>query len=56
MHEQNGLFSFSGLNTEQVQYLRKEKAIYVPTNGRINVAGLNIQNLSYVADALRAVI
>jgi aspartate/tyrosine/aromatic aminotransferase len=56
MHQQNGLFSFSGLNPEQVQALRKEKAIYMPSNGRINIAGLNTQNVSYVAEALLSVI
>jgi aspartate/tyrosine/aromatic aminotransferase len=55
MHQQNGLFSFSGLSPEQVQYLRNEKAIYMPSNGRLNIAGLNTQNLSYVAEALLSV-
>ena len=55
MYQQNGLFSFSGLSPEQVQYLRREKAIYMPSNGRINIAGLNTQNLSYVAEALLSI-
>ncbi len=55
IHEQKGLFSFSGLNPKQVQYLREEKGIYMPSNGRINIAGLNTQNLSYVAESLLAV-
>lgn len=55
MHQQKGLFSFLGLTPEQVQYLRKEKAIYMPSNGRINIAGLN-HNVSYVAEALLSVI
>lgn len=55
MHQQNGLFSFTGLNPEQVQRLRDEKAIYMPSNGRINIAGLNTQNVSYVAAALLSV-
>lgn len=55
MHQQNGLFSFLGLNPEQVQTLRKENAIYMPSNGRINIAGLNTQNVSYVAEALLSV-
>lgn len=56
LHQQNGLFSFLGLKPEQVQKLRDEKAIYMPNNGRINVAGLNNQNISYVASALLSVI
>lgn len=55
MHQQSGLFSFSGLNAEQVRVLRNEKAIYMPNNGRINIAGLNIKNVSYVADSLLSV-
>lgn len=55
MHQQNGLFSFFGLTPEQVQHLRKEWAIYIPNNGRINIAGLNMQNVSYVAESLLSV-
>jgi aspartate/tyrosine/aromatic aminotransferase len=55
MHQKIGLFSFTGLNPEQVQLLRKEKAIYMPNNGRINIAGLNTQNVAYVAEALLSV-
>ncbi len=55
MHQQKGLFAFSGLSQDQVQRLRQEKALYLPSNGRINLAGLNTQNLSYVADALLSV-
>lgn len=55
MHHQSGLFSFSGLNTDQVLRLRKEAAIYMPSNGRINIAGLNTQNVEYVASALLSV-
>lgn len=52
--QQKGLFSFSGLKPNQVRYLREEKAIFMPYNGRINIAGLNTQNLSYVAESLLA--
>lgn len=55
LYDQKGLFSYLGLTSEQVQYLRKEKGIYTPNNGRINVAGLNTQNISYVAEALLSV-
>ncbi|WP_068468671.1 aromatic amino acid transaminase [Candidatus Protochlamydia phocaeensis] len=55
MHQQNGLFSFCGLTPDQVQRLRQEKAIYMPSNGRINIAGLNTQNVEYVAESLLSV-
>ncbi len=54
IHHQTGLFSFSALTPEQVQYLRKERAIYMH-NGRINIAGLNTTNLPVVAEALLSV-
>lgn len=55
LYQQNGLFCFPGLSPEQVQLLRSEKGIYMPSNGRINVAGLNTHNVSYVAQSLLSV-
>lgn len=55
MHQQIGMFSLCGLDQQQVERLRKEKGIYMPMNGRINIAGLNTQNLDYVADSLVSV-
>lgn len=53
MSNQEGLFSFIGLTEGQVLRLREEFAIYLPKNGRINVAGLNVNNIDYVVNALR---
>lgn len=55
INRQSGLFSFSGLTLEQVQKLQHEKALYIPNNGRINIAGLNTQNIPEVAKALLSV-
>jgi len=52
MHQQKGLFSLCGLNPEQVEKLKLEKGIYLPKNGRINIAGLNTNNMEYVAKAI----
>ena len=52
MTRQKGMFSFSGLNKKQVDFLREEKAIYIVGSGRINVAGLTPANISYVCDAV----
>ncbi len=52
---QNGFFSFLGLSHAQVQRLLKDYAIYLPADGRINVAGLNSHNMDYVIEALSAV-
>jgi aspartate/tyrosine/aromatic aminotransferase len=50
--EQKGLFYFSGLNPEQAFRMGQEKGIYIPMNGRFNIARLNDQNLAYVAESL----
>ncbi len=51
---QRGLFTFGLLDSEQVGYLRDQFAIYLPDDGRINVAGLNASNLNYVVEAIMA--
>lgn len=55
MKEQKGMFSYTGLNNDQVRQLKEEHAIYLP-DGRINVAGLNAKNLDSVIDAILSVI
>ncbi|MCC7299969.1 MAG: aspartate/tyrosine/aromatic aminotransferase [Verrucomicrobia bacterium] len=52
MTKQKGMFSFSGLNKDQVNFLRSEKAIYIVGSGRINVAGLTPGNMNFVCDAV----
>jgi aspartate aminotransferase len=47
-----GMFSFSGLNLEQVDRLMKDYSIYLTKDGRMNVCGLNHQNIHYVVDAI----
>jgi aspartate/tyrosine/aromatic aminotransferase len=54
MNRQKGIFSFSGLDKDQVEALKVEFGIYMPANGRINVAGLSSQNLEYLVDAILA--
>ena len=47
-----GMFCFSGLKKEEVERLQKEYAIYMPLDGRINIAGLSEENLPTVVDAI----
>lgn len=54
--EQNGMFSFTGLSPEQVERLRTEFAIYMVSNSRMCVAGLNVDNIDYVANAMADVL
>lgn len=49
---QRGMFSFSGLSSDIVAWLRSNKSIYVVGGGRINLAGLTKANIDYVCDAI----
>jgi aromatic-amino-acid transaminase len=53
---QRGMFSYSGLNAEQMQRLRTEFGIYGVDTGRICVAAINHQNLDAICKAIAAVI
>lgn len=50
--EQIGMFSFTGLNPKQVEYMIKEKHIYLMASGRINMCGLTSKNIDYVAESI----
>lgn len=50
--EQIGMFSFTGLNEDQVRRMREEEHVYMTKNGRISMAGLNGGNVEYVARAM----
>lgn len=50
--DQIGMFSYTGLNVAQVKYLINEFHIYLPDDGRISLAGLNTENVQYVAEAI----
>ena len=53
---QNGMFSFTGLTPEQVERLKTEFGIYMVSNSRMCVAGLNVNNIDYVANAMAEVL
>jgi len=54
--KQRGMFSFSGLSTQQVDRLREEYAIYAISTGRICVAALNSNNIDRVVRAVASVL
>ena len=54
--DQIGMFSFTGLNEDQVQKLRDEYHVYMTKNGRISMAGLNTKNVDYFAKAVDGVV
>ncbi|WP_434456675.1 aspartate/tyrosine/aromatic aminotransferase [Stutzerimonas urumqiensis] len=49
---QRGMFSYSGLTTEQVDALRERFGVYAVGTGRICAAALNRRNLDYITDAI----
>ncbi|MBW7883047.1 MAG: aspartate/tyrosine/aromatic aminotransferase [Caldilineaceae bacterium] len=53
---QRGMFSFSGLNIDQVKALRERYAIYIVNSGRINVAGMTETNMDYLCSAIADVL
>lgn len=56
IQNEKGMFSFLGLNPEQVKRLINEFSIYLVGSSRINVAGLNKANLDYTVNAIAAVL
>lgn len=54
--KQRGMFSYTGLTVEQVVRLREEFAVYLLESGRMCVAGLNPDNIEYVAEAFAEVL
>ncbi len=52
--EQNGMFSFSGLDKEQVAALKEDFGIYIVGSGRICVAGINHKNIDRLVEAMTA--
>ncbi|MHC4525020.1 MAG: amino acid aminotransferase [Planctomycetota bacterium] len=53
---QYGMFSFSGLNPEQVKTLRDKHSIYIVGSGRINVAGMTKANMDSLCTAVAEVL
>lgn len=53
--QQVGMFSYSGLNKEQMQRLRSEFGVYGVDSGRICVAALNLNNIGHVCHAMATV-
>jgi len=49
---QRGMFSLLGLPQADIARLRDEHHIYMPPDGRVNVAGISDANVDYVADAV----
>ena len=52
---QKGMFSFTGLTSDEVAQLKEKFSIYIVNSGRINVAGVTSKNVNYIAKAISRV-
>ena len=48
----NGMFSMLPLSRQAIDLLATDHAIYLPPTGRINLAALTLQSISFVATAM----
>ncbi len=53
---QNGMFSFLGIDGDQVQRLQDEFSIYIVGSSRINVAAIAPDNVDYLARSIASVL
>ncbi|GMN39929.1 hypothetical protein TIFTF001_009166 [Ficus carica] len=54
--KQIGMFTFTGLNAEQVAFMTKEYHIYMTFDGRISMAGLSSRTVPHLTDAIHAAV
>ncbi|KAI1826173.1 aspartate aminotransferase [Xylaria intraflava] len=54
IRDQAGMFTYTGLDAEQITLLREEHHVYLQDTGRLSIAGLNSTNLHHVAASLHA--
>jgi aspartate aminotransferase len=54
--QQKGMFSFLGLNIEQLDLLREDHGIYIVSSSRVNLAGINSGNIAYLSDSIVSVL
>ena len=52
----NGMFCFLGVSPQQVGILKKDYGIYMVDSSRINVAGITVENVDYLASSIAAVL
>ncbi|KAB2076892.1 Aspartate aminotransferase, cytoplasmic [Gossypium arboreum] len=54
--KQIGMFTFTGLDSDQVAFMTKEYHIYMTSDGRISMAGLSSKTVPHLADAIHAAV
>ena len=53
--EQIGMFCYSGLKPNEIKTLKDKYHIYITSDGRINMAGVNNSNIDYLANSISKV-
>ncbi|CCD89531.1 Tyrosine aminotransferase [Bradyrhizobium sp. ORS 285] len=53
--QQEGMFSLLPLSPAEVMALREKHGVYMPTSGRINIAGLKLADVARVAGLFKAI-
>ncbi len=56
IEQQSGMFSFSGLSSDQVKQLREDYSLYIVGSGRICLAAMNENNLGYICESIADVL
>ncbi len=54
--QQQGMFSFLGITSDQLNRLREEFAIYIVGSTRVNLAGINSTNIDYLTKSIKTVL
>lgn len=54
VNEQKGMFSYLCISPEQVKQMRADHSVYFVESSRVNIAGINQNNVEALADALIA--
>lgn len=56
IERQRGMFSYLGVNVDQVRALREKHHVYMTDDSRINIAGLRNENIGYFAESVAKVL
>ena len=54
--KENGMFSLAGFAPEHIQALKQKYSIYILNSSRINIAGLNKNNIGYFVESYKKVV
>ena len=56
IEQEKGMFSFLGVNEDQIQTLIQQYSIYLVGSSRINIASINDDNIDYLVESIKAVL